>query len=88
MLLYCALQIHVVDETRVYQAWTDAEPTRGECNESSGIVRCKRLLNKLHFELGANGYNQVIYTECIFFIYYFYLYIYLFFLPLHPFSIR
>ncbi|XP_063604015.1 glycogen debranching enzyme-like isoform X1 [Penaeus indicus] len=51
--------IHVVDETRVYQAWTDAEPTRGECNESSGIVRCKRLLNKLHFELGANGYNQV-----------------------------
>lgn len=66
LILYCSLQIHVVDETRVYQAWTDAEPTRGECNESSGIVRCKRLLNKLHFELGANGYNQVIYEDCNF----------------------
>lgn len=51
--------IHVVDETRVYTAWSDSEPTRGEIGLNSGIIKGKKLLNKLHFELGANGYNQV-----------------------------
>ncbi|XP_071514499.1 glycogen debranching enzyme isoform X2 [Panulirus ornatus] len=51
--------IHVVDETRVYMAWNDTSPTRGEVNEKTGIIQCKKLLNKLHYEMGANGYNQV-----------------------------
>ncbi|KAK8737367.1 hypothetical protein OTU49_004452 [Cherax quadricarinatus] len=51
--------IHVVDETRVYTAWNDINPSRGEVNVKSGIIECKKLLNKLHYDLGSNGYNQV-----------------------------
>ncbi|KAG0714453.1 Glycogen debranching enzyme [Chionoecetes opilio] len=52
--------IHVVDETRLYSAWSESGGAqRGEVNNKSGIIECKNLLNKLHFELGANGFNQV-----------------------------
>lgn len=49
----------MVDETRVYNAWNDSEPERGEVGIKSGIIKCKKLLNNLHFELGAGGFNQV-----------------------------
>lgn len=51
--------IHVVDESRVYAAWSDSVPGRGEIDKNTGIVKGKKLLNKLHFELGSNGFNQV-----------------------------
>ncbi|KAK8374371.1 hypothetical protein O3P69_011987 [Scylla paramamosain] len=51
--------IHVVDEQRVYAAWSESSTQRGEVNKKSGIIECKNLLNKLHFELGASGFNQV-----------------------------
>ncbi|XP_050699326.1 glycogen debranching enzyme-like isoform X6 [Eriocheir sinensis] len=51
--------IHVVDEQRVYAAWSKGSPQRGEVNKKSGIIECKNVLNKLHYELGANGFNQV-----------------------------
>ncbi|KAK4310829.1 hypothetical protein Pmani_017632 [Petrolisthes manimaculis] len=51
--------IHVVDEQRVYNAWNDSEPERGEVGIRSGIIKCKKLLNNLHYELGSGGFNQV-----------------------------
>lgn len=53
------MQIHVVDEARVYNAWNESEPERGEVGIKSGIIKCKKLLNNLHYELGAGGFNQV-----------------------------
>jgi hypothetical protein len=58
-------QIHVVDETREYAEWSD------DCsvgvNGNSGIIAAKRALNKLHFELGLEGFSQVSlsYSCCI-----------------------
>ncbi|KAK8402202.1 hypothetical protein O3P69_001357 [Scylla paramamosain] len=49
----------VVDEQQVYAAWSESSTQRGEVNKKSGIIECKNLLNKLHFELGASGFNQV-----------------------------
>ena len=49
----------MVDEQRVYAAWSESNTQRGEVNRKSGIIECKNLLNKLHFELGASGFNQV-----------------------------
>lgn len=48
-----------MDEQRVYAAWSEGTPQRGEINKKSGIIECKNVLNKLHFELGAKGFNQV-----------------------------
>lgn len=58
-MLVHVFQIHVVDEQRVYAAWSEGSPQRGEVNKKSGIIECKNVLNKLHYELGANGFNQV-----------------------------
>lgn len=45
--------IHVVHEERQYQAWGK------QCNESTGIIAGKRVLNDLHGFLGLHGFNQV-----------------------------
>ncbi|KDR16306.1 Glycogen debranching enzyme, partial [Zootermopsis nevadensis] len=49
--------IHVVDETREYAEWSD-DSSFG-VKMLSGIISAKRALNKLHFELGLAGFNQV-----------------------------
>lgn len=59
VMLRLVFQIHVVDEQRVYAAWSEGSPQRGEVNRKSGIIDCKSVLNKLHYELGANGFSQV-----------------------------
>ncbi|XP_034241741.1 glycogen debranching enzyme isoform X2 [Thrips palmi] len=52
--------IHVVDESREYTSWTDGEAkTPDEVNLQTGITAGKRALNKLHFELGQDGFSQV-----------------------------
>lgn len=45
--------IHVVNEARTFQAWGQG------LNESSGIIKARDELNKLHHFLGANGFNEV-----------------------------
>lgn len=57
------LQIHVVDETRLYPIWGEGEKeTSGEelrVGPSTGIVAAKRALNDLHKELALSGYSEV-----------------------------
>lgn len=45
--------INVVTETRVYSAWSN------EINFTNGILRAKSIMNKLHFELDNNNFNQL-----------------------------
>ena len=47
-------------ERRLYQTWSNNEVGPGFVNQQTGIIRCKKLLNDLHNEMGLNGYNQVI----------------------------
>lgn len=47
-------QIDVVDETRQYAEWEK------DVSITSGIIAGKRALNRIHSELGLQGYNQVI----------------------------
>lgn len=52
--------IHVVDEKRFYPSWTDSpKPTAEFVNLRSGIIDGKRVINKLHHELGTGRFNQV-----------------------------
>ncbi|XP_026277583.1 glycogen debranching enzyme isoform X2 [Frankliniella occidentalis] len=52
--------IHVVEEDREYTSWVDGDTSNPEAvNLQTGITAGKRALNKLHFELGLEGYNQV-----------------------------
>jgi glycogen debranching enzyme len=54
-------QIHVVDETRHYTEWAETVTANASntVGLQSGIIAAKRALNKLHFELGLSGFNQV-----------------------------
>lgn len=45
--------IHVVNEERQYQEWGK------NCNESTGIIAAKRVLNDLHGFLGHEGFSEV-----------------------------
>ncbi|XP_013387613.1 glycogen debranching enzyme isoform X3 [Lingula anatina] len=52
--------IHVVEEGRPYASWTDqTHVCHATINMCNGIVAGKRALNRLHFELGKKGFNQV-----------------------------
>ncbi|XP_065332419.1 glycogen debranching enzyme isoform X2 [Cloeon dipterum] len=53
--------IHVVDEIRHYTEWAENVNSNGSqtVGLQSGIIAAKRALNKLHFELGISGFNQV-----------------------------
>ncbi|XP_071444480.1 glycogen debranching enzyme [Hetaerina americana] len=53
--------IHVVNEARQYSEWFDGVQITSSqfVNIHSGIIVAKRALNKLHFELGKSGFNQV-----------------------------
>ncbi|CAL4062039.1 unnamed protein product, partial [Meganyctiphanes norvegica] len=52
--------IHVVNEKRMYKGWTESSsPQSDEINSETGIIRCKNLLNDLHFELGMSGFSEV-----------------------------
>ncbi|KAK8757967.1 hypothetical protein V5799_004401 [Amblyomma americanum] len=52
--------IHVVDEFRQYPMWSVNPTERPSCvHLHSGIIAAKRALNRLHYELGAQGYTQV-----------------------------
>lgn len=55
--------IHVVDETRLYTEWSDDDKGGDSryVTKESGIIAAKRALNDLHFLLGAQGFNQVIF---------------------------
>jgi hypothetical protein len=55
-------QIHVVDEIREYAEWSDDSSVG--VNVHSGIIAAKRALNRLHFELGLAGFNQVSMSKC------------------------
>lgn len=49
-----------MDEDREYTSWTDGDAKEpGVVNLQSGIIAGKRALNKLHFELGQDGFSQV-----------------------------
>lgn len=62
--------VHVVDEARLYPEWAEPAPAPASASATdaqeprvgpdSGIVAAKRLLNELHFELAADGYDEVI----------------------------
>lgn len=52
--------IHVVEEEREYTSWSDGEANKPDLvNLQTGITAGKRALNKLHFELGQDGFSQV-----------------------------
>ncbi|XP_049783705.1 glycogen debranching enzyme isoform X1 [Schistocerca cancellata] len=51
--------IHVVDEFRQYAAWTEDDDASEGVGIRSGIISAKKALNKLHFDLGMSGFNQV-----------------------------
>lgn len=52
--------IHVVDEFRQYLGWgSPVAEQPPSVHLSSGIVAAKRALNRLHFELGQQGFTQV-----------------------------
>ena len=45
--------IHVVSEPRTYAGWSEVG------DKASNIVRVKRALNDLHFDLGNSGFKEV-----------------------------
>jgi len=52
--------VHVVDEARQYTEWTDGEVKDvSQVNLETGIGAAKRALNKVHTELGLEGFSQV-----------------------------
>ncbi|ESO94506.1 hypothetical protein LOTGIDRAFT_215487 [Lottia gigantea] len=52
--------VHVVTEERHYMSWSDSEkPSNAYINKTCGITEGKRVLNKLHFEMGLSGFSQV-----------------------------
>ncbi|XP_026729867.1 glycogen debranching enzyme [Trichoplusia ni] len=60
--------VHVVDEARLYPEWADPAPAPAAAaadaqeprvGPDTGIVAAKRLLNELHFQLAADGYDEV-----------------------------
>ena len=54
------LQINVVTEERLYQSWNDnPKPNPGLASIKSGMIAAKLALNKLHYQLGHAGFNQV-----------------------------
>ncbi|RUS77596.1 hypothetical protein EGW08_014635 [Elysia chlorotica] len=54
------IHINVVTEKRLYPSWADKQnPERPFINDTFGITRGKRALNKLHYMLAREGYNQV-----------------------------
>lgn len=57
---FVAYHIHVVDEERLYCKWSDEEKLReGEVNMMSGIIAARRMINDLHWEMGAEGFNEI-----------------------------
>ncbi|CAG0880925.1 unnamed protein product [Darwinula stevensoni] len=52
--------IHVVNENRQYQSWDmGGKEKTGTVSMESGIMRARKVLNELHFELGLKGFSQV-----------------------------
>ena len=51
------VQINVVSETRLYNAWGGGGS--GQVDADSGIIRGKQVLSKLHYEMGRMGFTQV-----------------------------
>ncbi|XP_072940329.1 glycogen debranching enzyme isoform X2 [Epargyreus clarus] len=50
--------VHVVDETRLYAEWGDADG-EGRVGPAAGMLAARKALNALHVELAAAGYTQV-----------------------------
>ncbi|GMT14102.1 hypothetical protein PFISCL1PPCAC_5399 [Pristionchus fissidentatus] len=46
--------IHVVNETRLYARWSEAESS-----EETGLIAARRVLNQLHAQLARDGFDQV-----------------------------
>lgn len=59
-LSFSFVQISVVSEERFYTKWNPgASPSdTGEVNFQSGIIAARCAINKLHQELGAQGFIQ------------------------------
>ncbi|GFO03724.1 glycogen debranching enzyme, partial [Plakobranchus ocellatus] len=54
------IHINVVTEKRLYTSWLNqSNPERPFINESFGITKGKRALNRLHYMLARDEYNQV-----------------------------
>lgn len=52
--------IHVVDEERLYPAWSDVpKSNNGFISFESGIILAKLAVNQLHFDLGRAGFSEV-----------------------------
>lgn len=52
--------IHVVDESRQYTEWSETEKNSPRyVGPYSGIIAAKKALNKLHCQLGMEGFSQV-----------------------------
>ena len=57
------IQIHVVDEKRLYQKWAQEHITNNESIDLSfGINAGRQALNNLHYEMAKEGYKEV----CVF----------------------
>jgi glycogen debranching enzyme len=59
-------EIHVVKETRPYARWVPEKnddykivPNEKFINSDSSFIKAKFALNKLHFEMGTNGYTEI-----------------------------
>jgi hypothetical protein len=62
----CCLQIHVVEETRMYQSWSrDPSCCTAAVDLSFGINAGRQMLNNLHYELAKEGYKEVKFHEYI-----------------------
>ncbi|KAK3091545.1 hypothetical protein FSP39_020658 [Pinctada imbricata] len=52
--------IHVVTEDRLYPSWCTWDlPDSSHMNKTFGITEGKRYLNRLHYNLGKNGFTEV-----------------------------
>ena len=54
--------IDVVSEERLYASWHATQtnqPTGYTVSTQRGIIKAKQTMNKLHYEMGFNGYSQI-----------------------------
>ena len=54
-----SLQVHIVEETRLYTKWCHTPSSPNEISSGCGIIAAKAMLNKLHKDLAEQGFNQV-----------------------------
>lgn len=50
--------IDVVNEKRLYASWGTGEGN-AFCDDSTGMIKARRIINNLHVEMGLEGYTEL-----------------------------